>query len=435
MDFIPHSEEDIRAMLRAIGVSSIEELFADIPQKYVVRSLGIGQGKDEKDVFLEALNIAKKNTFAVRSFAGCGVYFHYVPAVCDFVSSLPGFFTAYTPYQAEMSQGVMKLIYDFQTYMTELFDMDVSNAGMYGGASALAEACLMAARIRRKNKIYISAGVNPMWTEVVCSYLRSADMNYEMIPLQDGRTVLKGKFDILVVQYPNFLGIVEDVSLARKSADFLIVAVPDPIDLAILEPPGSFGADISVSEAQPLGNYPYFGGFKLGIFVARSEYIRNMPGRIIGKTEDAESKTCYAMILQTREQHIRREKATSNICTASSLVAIRAAVFLKYYGAEGLRKIAWTSKRNADLLMSRIKPIFQADYLKEFPAYVELNEQDFFSEGYIPPVRLERVIPRFLDRREFEELTGVRSDAFLFCTTELISESDIERITPLIRPL
>ncbi|MCS7213511.1 MAG: aminomethyl-transferring glycine dehydrogenase subunit GcvPA [Candidatus Calescibacterium sp.] len=432
MDFIPHSERDIKEMLDFIGVNSIEELFYDIPDEFKIKTLGLGKGMDEMEIFLKAYEISKKNKSIPLSFAGCGVYFHYVPAVCDFVSSLPGFFTSYTPYQAEMSQGVMKLIYDFQTSMTELFDMDVSNAGMYGVASALSEACLMASRISRKNKVYVSAGVNPNWLEVIRSYLNIAEVELEIIPLENGRTQIKNRYEILVVQYPNFLGVIEDLEEARKNSDFLIVAVPDPIALALLPPPGQFGADIAVGEGQPLGNYPYLGGAKLGIFLSKKDLIRSMPGRIIGKTLDTEGKTCYAMILQTREQHIRREKATSNICTSTSLLAIRASVFLKYYGADGLKNIATKSIQNSQMLREKIKPVFSAEYFNEFPSYIEVDENKFISEGYLPPIKVEKIIPKFLDPVEFEKLTGIKRNAFLFCTTEMLSTQDIKNALYLL---
>ncbi len=433
MNFIPHSEQEIKEMLEYIGVGSIDDLFSDIPEDLKAKSIGIGKGMDEMELFFKALEISKKNRFIPLSLAGCGVYFHYVPAVCDFVSSLPGFLTSYTPYQAEMSQGVMKLLYDFQTFMTELFEMDVSNAGMYGVASALSEAVLMASRITKKNKIYVSAGVNPIWLEVLNSYTKVSGINIELIPLKNGKTRINGKkIDVLVIQYPNFLGVIEDIEEARNSCDFLIVVNPDPIDLSVLPPPGEFGADIVVSEGQALGNYPYFGGSKLGIFLSKIDFIRNMPGRIIGKTQDAEGKTCYAMILQTREQHIRREKATSNICTSTTLLAIRAAAFIKYYGSEGLRKISKRSEENSKLLREKIKPAFQAEYFKEFPAYVDVNEDEFIKNGYIPPVRLERIIPKFLDPIEFESLLGLRKEAYIFCTTEVLSEKDINKVLSLL---
>lgn len=431
MDFVPHSEEEIKQMLEYIGVSSIDELFSDIPENLKIDSIGM-EGMGEMELFFKALELSKKNKFIPLSLAGCGVYFHYVPAVCDFVSSLPGFFTSYTPYQAEMSQGVMKFLYDFQTFMTEIFNMDVSNAGMYGVASALAEATLMASRITKKNKIYVSTGVNPIWLEVLNSYAKSAGIDIEILPLENGRTKLHGKLDILVVQYPNFLGIVEELEEARRKSDFLIVANPDPIDLAILPPPGDFGADIVVSEGQSLGNYPYLGGAKLGIFLSKIEFIRNMPGRIIGKTNDAQGKTCYAMILQTREQHIRREKATSNICTSTTLLAIRAAVFIKYYGAEGLRKISKRSQDNSLFLREKIKPVFQAEYFKEFPAYIDIDENKFLENGFIPPVKLERIIPSFLDSFEYQKLSGLKKDAYIFCATEILSENDLKKVISLL---
>ena len=431
MDFISHTEEEIREMMEFLGINSIDELFDDIPEKFKVDNLGLGKGLDEIDVLKLAQKIANKNKSYFYSLAGCGVYFHYVPAVCDFVSSLPGFFTSYTPYQAEMSQGIMKALFYFQSLMTELFNMDVSNAGMYGGASALAEACIMAHKMTKK-KVLLSAGINPLWLEVVVSYLKSSEIEFDIIPLKDGRTQIKENEEIFVIQYPNFLGVIEDIEEARrKSKGILVVAVPDPIDMAILEPPGSFGADIVVSEGQPLGNYPYFGGSNLGIFLTKKENIRRMPGRIIGETEDKEGNTCYAMILQTREQHIRREKATSNICTSTSLLAVRAAVFLKYYGAEGLRNIAQISEKNSLFLREKLKPIFQAEYLKEFPVYADIDEGKFLENGILPPIRLERILPKFLDEIEFEALTGIKKDAYIICTTEIFSDEEIKKVREL----
>lgn len=433
MDFIPHTQEEIKEMMEFLGIKSLDELFDDIPDKFKVKELGLGKGMDEKEVFKLAMKKAEKNRYCILSLAGGGVYFHYVPAVCDFASSLPGFFTSYTPYQAEMSQGIMKMLFDFQSLMTELFDMDVSNAGMYGGGSALAEACLMAHRISNKKKVYISAGVNPFWLEVVKSYLDTAEIELELIPLENGRTKIFEVDDIFVVQSPNFFGVIEDLKKIRESVNgILIVAVPDPVDMAFLKPPGSFSADIVVSDGQPLGNYPSFGGSGLGIFLTKKEHIRKMPGRIIGKTEDIEGNKCYAMILQTREQHIRREKATSNICTSTTLLAVRAVAFIKYYGADGLKKIAEESLKNSLFLRDKIKPVFEAEYFKEFPAYIDIDENKFIEEGIFPPIRLERVIPKFLDEKEYEILTGVNKSAYLICTTEIFSESELVYIRDLL---
>ncbi len=432
MDFVPHTDQDIKAMMDFLGIKSIDELFDDIPDKFKISSVGVGEGKSELEVFREALSIAHKNKYFLLSLAGCGVYFHYVPAVCDFVSSLPGFFTSYTPYQAEMSQGVLRFLFEYQNAVAELFDMDVSNAGMYGGASALAEACLMASRITRKNKIYVSAGVNPMWLETIRSYIDYADIDIELIPLKNGRTTIPNRLDILVIQYPNFLGVVEDLELARQNSSFLIVAVPDPIDIAYLVPPGKFNADIVVSEGQPLGNYPFFGGSTLGIFLTKKDFIRSMPGRLIGETVDKEGKTCYAMILQTREQHIRREKAVSNICTATTLLAIRAVTFIKYYGGDGLQKISELSFINSLKLREKVKPVFDSEYFKEFPAYVDIDERSFAEEGILPPVRVSRIIPKFLDEKEFEKLTQLESSAYIFCTTEIFSEQDMKKVLSLL---
>ena len=439
-DFIPHTEGEIKEMMEFLGISSIDELFSDIPSEFRVEKLGLDKGKDEREIFLSALQVARKNKFSMFSLAGGGVYFHYVPSVCDFVSSLPGFFTSYTPYQAELSQGVMKMLYDFQSLMVELFDMDVANAGMYGGASSLAEACLMAERKMKrtgigKKKVLISAGVNPRWIEVVKTYLEPLDIEFELIPLKNGRTQIPDNSDIFVIQYPNFFGVVEDLEEARRrTKGVLIVAVPDPIDLSVLPPPGEFSADIVVSEGQPLGNYPYLGGATLGIFLAKKDDIRQIPGRIIGKTTDMDGKTAYAMILQTREQHIRREKATSNICTSTVLLALRAVAFLKYYGSEGLREIAQRSEKlSLFLRKEKIKPVFETEFFKEFPVYADVDEENLISLGVIPPLKVKRVIPKFLDSLEYEKLTGVGSDAYLFCTTELLSEDILKKSLEFIK--
>ncbi len=433
MDFVPHTEKDIKEMMRFLGISSFDELFDDIPDEFKVEKVGIGEGMTEMEIFRKALAISSENKPFFLSLAGLGVYYHYVPAICDFVSSLPGFFTSYTPYQAEMSQGIMKVLFDFQSLVAELFAMDVSNAGMYGGASALAEACLMSARITGVKKIHISAGVNPIWLEVVRTYLDSSGLDFELIPLDQGRTDIQRSVDVLVVQYPNFLGVVEDLKFLRDMAKkFFIVAVPDPVDMAYLPPPGDFGADVVVSEGQPLGNYPYFGGAKLGIFLTKKDFMRSMPGRIIGETEDVDGKTCYAMILQTREQHIRREKATSNICTSSVLLAVRATAFMKYYGAEGLFKIASLSHKNANSIGERFKPIFpSAQYFKEFPSY-SVDEDKFFELGILPPVRLSRVIPNFLDVYEYSKIVGFDPQVSIFCATEIFNDDDINKIKSLL---
>lgn len=432
MDFVPHTEQDIKAMMDFLGIKSIDELFDDIPDKFKISSVGIDEGKSELDLFKKVFSIAHRNRYFLLSLSGCGIYYHYVPAVCDFASSLPGFFTSYTPYQAEMSQGVLRLLFEYQSAVAELFGMDVSNAGMYGGASALAEACLMALRITKKNKIYVSSGVNPMWLETVRSYTNYADIDMELIPLKNGKTNITNHLDVLVIQYPNFFGVVEDLELARENSSFLIVAVPDPIDVAYITPPGKFSADVVVSEGQPLGNYPFFGGSTLGIFLTKKGLIRSMPGRLIGETVDKEGKTCYCMILQTREQHIRREKAVSNICTATTLLAIRAVTFMKYYGGEGLQKISELSFINSLKLREKIKPIFNAEYFKEFPAYVDIDEEKFVNNGILPPVRVSKVLPKFLDEKEFELLTQIEESAYVFCTTEIFSDQDIKHVLSLL---
>jgi len=323
--YIPYSESELDEALSTLGIKSIDDLFAHIDKKLFSKA-NLGEPKSEEEIrdFFEQLeNLNKK----VVNFAGFGIYDRIIPSAIPYLLSRGEFMTAYTPYQSEASQGTLQIMFEYQSVIAELTGMDVANASMYDGATALAEALLMSSGIRKGKRIILSKGVHPFYRRVVRTYMYNKGIEIEEIGLtEDGTTsedklkdFLKDKETIAVaLQYPNFMGFIEplkDLSDTVKEHDALLVVVADPVALAVLEPPSSFGADVVVGEGQQMGLPMNLGGPGVGFFATKREYIRKMPGRICGMAEDAEGKEAFTLVLQTREQHIRREKATSNICT------------------------------------------------------------------------------------------------------------------------
>ena len=371
-------------MLREIGVGSMDDLFADVPS--VLRTtadLDVPGPLSEAELVRHMQRLASMNrtTDDVASFLGGGIYDHTVPAVVRYVTSMPQFYTAYTPYQAEASQGTLQSIYEFQSLICRLTGMDVANASMYDGASAAAEACLMGVGIKRRHKIVVAGSAGPALRSVVATYLEASDIQIVELPVVGGVTDVSGLEEqladaaVLVVQHPNFFGVLEPMEeLAAKceAAGALLVVSVDPLSLALLRPPADYGAAIAVGEGQSLGSPVGFGGPLLGFMSARREFVRRMPGRIIGETADTEGRRGYVMTLQTREQHIRRQKATSNICTNEGLVALGAAVHLSLLGKKGFRELAVqvTSKAHyaAEALASvgGVSLRFDAPFFREF---------------------------------------------------------------------
>ena len=399
-------------MLKTIGVASEGDLFADIPQKLRLKGpLDLPTALSEWEAAKTLQGLAQRNRSLI-CFAGAGYYDHYIPAAVDHLIRRSEFYTAYTPYQAEVSQGTLQSIYEFQTMICELMGLDVANASMYDGASAMAEAALMARAIQRtRDKVIVSTTVHPHYRQVLDTYTVGAGLPIEVVPqTESGRTdldALEGALDeqtaAIIVQSPNFYGIIEDfeaaASLAHNSGA-LLIAVVDPISLAILRSPGECGADIAVAEGQPLGNALSFGGPVLGLFAARKEYIRRMPGRIVGATEDVEGRRGFVLTLQTREQHIRREKATSNICTNQGLNALAATIYLAVVGREGLREVAEASAQVAHYAYDRIvqlglEPAFpDAPFFREFVIKTREPARDIVeraaAHGILPGVALSR---------------------------------------------
>lgn len=369
MRYIPITCEQREAMLRAVGVSQVDDLFAVIPTDVrLTDSLDIPDGltEIELDAHLRMLASVNEPATALVSFLGAGTYDHFIPSVVDHVISKPEFFTAYTPYQPEVSQGTLQAIYEYQSMICALTGMDVANASMYDGATAFVEAALMAARVTKRHKVLCSPTVHPEWQNTLATYAEAGTLELADFPtVEAGLTNLahvemilaSGEVGAILVQSPNFFGGLEDLARLADlahSAGALLVVASNPILLGIMEPPSSFGADIVVGEGQPLGNAMSYGGPGLGFFSCRDTHVRQMPGRVVGATTDVDGNRAFVLTLSTREQHIRREKATSNICSNHALNALAATVYLAAVGQSGLAGIAASCVAKAHYLRDEL---------------------------------------------------------------------------------
>lgn len=358
MSFVPHSDADRREMLAKVGVSDIRELYADVPPGLLLdRGLDVPEALSEWEAMRRVTELAGKNADLV-CFAGGGMYDHYVPASVDHILRRSEFYTAYTPYQPEVAQGTLQVIYEFQTMICELTGMDVANASMYDGPTATAEAAVMARAVKRRGRVLAARSLHPHSRKVTNTYLEGLGAELELVGYDDNGLLdidaLKASLGedtaAVLVGYPNFFGGIEDLAMIAEvahAAGALLVVAADPVMLSVLRSPGSCGADIVVAEGQPFGNGPSFGGPVVGLFAATQALVRKMPGRIVGGTVDMDGNRGYVLTLQTREQQIRREKATSNICTNQGLNALAATLYLSLVGREGLRQVAETSIQNA----------------------------------------------------------------------------------------
>ena len=354
MAYLFNTPQDCEQMLQAIGVGSIEELFASVPKDLrLQRPLDIPDGMTEIELTRKMMALAARNSGVSSSvcFLGGGAYDHFIPAVVDAIASRGEFFTSYTPYQPEVSQGNLQVMFEYETLICELTGMDVSNASLYDGASATIEAVLLALAAQAgRRKVVVPDTLHPEYRQVLATYLQWTDAELVTVPCPDGtlpidawRSELDETVACVVLSQPNFFGVVEDLQVASeiaKSAGAVVVAVVDMISLGILASPAAWGADIVVGEGQSLGNPLQYGGPYLGIMACREPFVRRMPGRIAGQTEDRHGNRCWVLTLQTREQHIRRDKATSNICTNQGLFALRAAIYLSLLGPAGMHETA-----------------------------------------------------------------------------------------------
>ncbi|MBC8311251.1 MAG: aminomethyl-transferring glycine dehydrogenase subunit GcvPA [Candidatus Marinimicrobia bacterium] len=384
MHYIPCTDEQENELLSEIGISNFEELIKIIPKNLRVKDeIGVGLPLSELENENVAKSLISKNTVASENlcFLGGGVYDHFVPKAVDAISARSEFYTAYTPYQAEVSQGTLQYLYEFQTMICELSGMDVANASLYDGASAVAEACSLAISATRCSKIAISKSVNPKYRAVVETYLQNRDVEIIYLDTEKGKTdfsQIENHIDGLsgvVIQSPNYFGTLEDWTVAKEKmgdSKALLIAVSDPVSLSIIKSPGECGADIYAGEGQSLGNYMSYGGPFVGLLAVKSKLVRRMPGRIIGKTVDKEGEEGFVLTLQTREQHIRRENATSNICTNQGLIALRATIYMALMGKNGLPSLAKICYEKAQYTASKLNEIanisfpYGMDFIKEF---------------------------------------------------------------------
>ena len=400
MRYVPHTKEEVKIMLEAIGLKNVDELFSDIPSEALLkRHLHIEGGWDEEQLrtyFRQAASGIPTVNNAVY-FLGGGVYDHYVPSAVDKIISLPEFYTAYTPYQAEISQGTLQAMFEYQSLICDLTGMEVANGSLYDGASAVAEAVLMAMRVNGKRRVVVSECVHPDIVEVLRTYQLGHDFEILTLPQKEGITDLSPLEDLadvscLVMQNPNYYGFLEDMNTASQlvhKAGGLFVAAVDPISLGVLRSPAEYGADVVVGEGQSLGNHLNYGGPHFGFFATKMDYIRYMPGRMAGQTVDVDGRVGYVLTLQTREQHIRREKATSNITSNHWLMALASAVYLALMGAslpQLGQSILNRSTYLAEKLVSVGYPLWKRQYFfKEFPIKVrdaEAVQQALADAGY-----------------------------------------------------
>ncbi len=436
MRYISNTAAQQREMLAAIGAGSIEDLLSRIPPKArLSHPLNVPAAMAEGDLVRHLRRLSAKNANAddFACFLGGGSYDHTVPSPINHLISRGEFFTAYTPYQPEASQGTLRSIFEYQTMMAELAGMDVANASLYDGASSLAEAVLMAHAVTERNTTVLSKGVNPLYRQVVETYVEGPGLRLRSAALGDGATdldalrkVVNAQTAAVVIQYPNFFGCLEDVKAVGEiahAASALLVVAADPVNLALLTPPGALGADIVVGEGQGLGVPMTFGGPNLGVFAVKHELVRRMPGRLVGATVDLDGQRGFVLTLQTREQHIRREKATSNICTNVALCALMATIHVAIMGKVGLRKVGE---------LSTAKAHYAAEAFAKIPGVKLKFSAPFFKEFALQlPKSPERVVKRLLKDRilagvPLKTFERAYKDCLLVAVTEKRTREEID---------
>ncbi|HVY80038.1 MAG TPA: aminomethyl-transferring glycine dehydrogenase subunit GcvPA [Steroidobacteraceae bacterium] len=441
MAFIPHTEEDIAAMLAAIGVERIEQLFDEIPANLRVKSLaGVPPAMNEMEIG-RLMSARARQDGRPLCFIGAGAYEHHIPAAVWAITTRGEFYSAYTPYQAEASQGTLQLLYEYQSMMASLTGMQVSNASLYDGASAVAEASLMAVRVNRKSKsqrILVPTTMHPYYRRVAIAAASNQGLRFEALPYStsDGRTIVEAlaKCDgqdvtAIALQQPNFFGVLEDVDAITEWAHargILVIAVVNPTSLALLKPPGEWGsngADIAVGDGQPLGVPLSSGGPYFGFITTRMENVRQMPGRIVGRTVDVNGKEGFTLTLQAREQHIRRAKATSNICTNQGLLVTAATIYMSLMGAEGLRRVAAASHANTRELVTALTRIKGVRTAFNSPCF---HESVLLLDRPVAPVLKSLAAQGVLGGFDLTEHYPELGQALLVCATETKTSADIE---------
>ena len=445
--YIPNTPDEQASMLATLGVNTIDELFADIPQEFRNPSLSLPPPMSELAVQQELSGLASKNRAlgSGPSFLGAGSYNHFIPAIIKALMTRGEFLTAYTPYQAEASQGTLQVIYEFQTLISNLYGMEVANAGMYDGATSLAEGVLMACRVTQRSHVAVADTLSPYYRQVIEAYCQAQGLELHTVSPSQSPS-LNQETACLVVQYPNFYGYIEDMAgltQAVHAQGALIVVSADPMAMGMFQPPGHYGADIVTGEGQPLGIPASFGGPYVGLFATKQEYIRQMPSRLSGRTVDNQGRTGYVLTLQTREQHIRRERATSNICTNEALYALASTIYLAALGKQGLRQVAELCYQKAHYAAGRIA---------QLPGYSLPIQGTFFQEFVVNcPTSPTDINRRLLDQNILggldltEAFSNVppseggttggsppphagSTNAMLLCVTEMNSHQEIDAL-------
>lgn len=443
MSYISLSDQDRKEMLARIGVSSMDDLFCCIPDEIrLKRELCLPPPLTEPELVDRFESIARKNNEGAHlSFLGAGAYRHHIPFIVDYLSSRGEFVSPYTPYQPEVSQGTLQIIFEYQSLICQLTEMEIANASLYDGASAAAEAVLMAERLKGRPKILVAGSIHPQYREVIRTYVKNLSIRVEeaeydekgQIDIEKLKRKIDGETSAVICQSPNFFGVVEKIDLlsgiAHEHQALFVVVVSEAASLGLLRPPGAAGADIVAGEGQSFGLPLSFGGPYLGFMACRKEYLRQFPGRIAGETNDAEGKRGFVLTLSTREQHIRREKATSNICTNQALCALRATIFLETLGQEGIRQLAYQNIQKANYAfdsLSALKgvkrkfggPVFN-EFVLEFQGGYKRVQEHLLGKEVLGGLSLEPHYP------------GLK-DCALFCVTEVHTRADIDRLTRLV---
>jgi glycine dehydrogenase subunit 1 len=438
VSYLALTEADREAMLETIGVSSVEELFADLPAGVRLgRELELPPALSEQELtaYFESLAAENAHVGAELSFLGAGMYDHYVPAIVDAVLQRGELLTAYTPYQPELSQGVLQAIFEYQTAICELTGMDVSNASGYDGTTVAADACFIAKQATGRTKVVVTEATNPQVRQVVKTYAPGFGLEVVEVPHRDGTTdpdelrAAASDAACVIFQHPNFFGVLEpapDLAAAANEAGALPVAHVDPLSLGVLEAPGNYGCAIAIGEGQSAGNYLSYGGPHYGFLAARLDFVRRMPGRIVGETTDAAGNRGYVLTLQTREQHIRREKATSNITTNQTLLALAGLVYLSWLGPEGLRDVGETCMALAEHAKERLRlPVVFSEQttFKEFAVRVGRPATEVVREA-----RARGVHPGYVLGRDYAGM----DDVLLVAVTERRTPAEIERLADVL---
>jgi len=440
--YIPNTLEDETVMLKRIGARSVQELFNDIPDDIKLnRELNINPPMSELEVQKQVKYLSSKNksTEELVCFLGAGVYDHYIPSIIKHLVSRSEFYTSYTPYQPQISQGTLQAIFEYQTLICSLTGLDVANASMYDGTTSCAEAAFMATEYTKRKTIIVSKSVNPQIRKVLSTYMRFKGIELILVDIKDGVTdtlklkeLVDSKVAGVIVQNPNFFGIIEDMTEVEKithdNKSLLIISV-DPISLAILKTPGEIGADIVVGEGQSLGIQMNFGGPYLGFMATTIKLMRKIPGRIVGQTVDVDGKRAFVLTLQAREQHIRREKATSNICSDQTLNALAAAIYLTTMGKQGLKEVAYQSIQKAHYAFNEIiklgkyKIVFNKPFFKEFmietSKSVNVINDELLEKNIIGGYDIEVDYPEY-------------KNTLLLCVTEKRTKSEIDKLISIL---